>query len=492
VKIALVVPRTGAEGQKSFYDYAFYSEFLLSKKYISCLLAIPMLAALTPAKHEVRVFDENVDGIDYDWPADLAALSVMTMFAPRAYEICAQYRARGIRTVLGGIHPSVLPEEALEHCDTVVIGEAEQTWPAVLQDADVDRLKRTYRADRPADLACSPAPDRTPLARHRYFSENIQTTKGCPFSCEFCSVHAFDGQRIRHKTVQQVVREIRDVQTSPSRYKKKKAVFFADDNLIADMGFARELIKALEPLQINWMCQASVNVAQDDELLRQMRRSGCGAIFVGFESISSETLGQMNKAVNKRHDYAQVIGAIQSHGMLVQPSFILGYDSDSSETFDQLIDFVRGHHLFAPVFNILTPFPGTRLFQRLEDQGRILHRDWSLYDTRHVVFKPAGMSPDELLAGYRSVVQEVYSFESILERLRHYWHIDFWKEHNKLDAVKLKYRLLFALRLCTLLASHNAERSSFITRMLPRVFNRHVRVSSILAQMAYNDFAYSL
>jgi len=250
MRIALIVPKTGAEGQKSFYDYAFYSKFLLSKKYISCLLAIPTLAALTPSEHEVRVFDENLDGIDYEWPADLAALSVMTMFAPRAYEICAQYRARGIRTVLGGIHPSMLPEEALEHCDTVVIGEAEETWSTVLQDAAAGQLKRTYRAEQPADLTCSPLPDRTPLARHRYFSENVQTTKGCPFSCEFCSVHAFDGQRIRHKTVEQVVREISDVQASPSRYKRRKAVFFADDNLIADLGFARALIKALEPLEM--------------------------------------------------------------------------------------------------------------------------------------------------------------------------------------------------------------------------------------------------
>jgi radical SAM superfamily enzyme YgiQ (UPF0313 family) len=258
------------------------------------------------------------------------------------------------------------------------------------------------------------------------------------------------------------------------------------------MGFARELVDALEPLQINWMCQASVNVAQDEDLLRRMRRSGCGAVFVGFESISTENLDQMHKAVNRRHDYAQVIDAIQSHGMLVQASFILGYDSDSPETFDQLIDFVGRHHLFAPVFNILTPFPGTKLFQRLEDQGRILHRDWSRYDTRHVVFVPALMSPNELSDGYRKVARQVYSFQSILERLRHYWRIDFWKEHNRVDPVKLKYRLLFAMRLCTFLASHNTERVKFIAGLLPRVFDPRVRVSSILALMAYNDFAYSL
>lgn len=492
MRIALIVPKSAAGGDRSFYDYAFYSRFLLSKKYISCLLGIPTLAALTPKEHDLRVFDENLDDIDYDWPADLVGISVMTMFAPRAYEICAAYRAKGVRTVLGGIHPSMLPEEALQHCDSVVIGEAEKLWSVILEDTRTDRLKRVYQADGPVDLADSPMPDRTPLVRDRYFTENVQTTKGCPFSCEFCSVHAFDGQRIRHKAVEQVLQEISQTQAPPSRYKQKKAVFFADDNFIADIGYARSLVEALKPLQINWMCQASVNIAQQEDLLREMRQSGCGAIFMGFESISSETLGQMHKAINTKHDYPQVLDAIQSHGMLVQASFILGYDSDTTETFDQLTDFVRQHRLFAPVFNLLTPFPGTKLFQRLEAQGRILHRNWDQYDTRHVVFTPAQMSPEELLDGYRRVVRDVYSFESIWERLRHYWQINFWKEHNRLDAVKLKYRLLFALRLCTLLASHNMERSRFITRMLPRVFDPRVRVSSILALMAYNDFAYSL
>ncbi len=492
MKIALIVPKSGVIGAKSFYDYVFHSRFLLSNKYVSCLLAIPTLAALTPDEHEVRVFDENVEDIDYDWPADLVGISVMTMFAPRAYEICAEYRARSVRTILGGIHPSMLPEEALSYADSVVVGEAEEIWPVVLQDARAGRLKRTYHADRLADLECSPAPDRTALARGRYFTDSVQTTKGCPFCCEFCSVHAFDGQRIRHKRIAQVVQEIRDIQASPCRYKRKKAIFFADDNLIADLPFASELVDALEPLQINWMCQASVNVAQDEDLLRRMRRSGCGAIFVGFESISPENLGQMHKAVNRKHDYTQVIDAIQSHGMLVQGSFILGYDSDTSESFDELIDFVARHHLFAPVFNILTPFPGTKLFARLKAAGRILHEDWSRYDTRHAVFAPARMSPDELVDGYRRVVQQVYSFESIIERLRHYWRIDFWKEHNRLDPVKLKYRFLFAARLCTLLASHNAKSTSFIAAMLPRVFDPRVRISSILALMAYNDFAYSL
>jgi radical SAM superfamily enzyme YgiQ (UPF0313 family) len=492
MKIALIIPTGGPDGSQSFYDYAFYSTFLLSKKYIYCRLAIPTLAALTPPEHEIRVFDENVEEIDYAWGADLVGISVLTMFAPRAYEIAKRYCARGAKTVLGGIHPSMLPEEALAHCDSLVIGEAEDLWPAVLHDAQAGRLKRVYQASRPTDLTCSPVPARTHLARHRYLSDIVQTTKGCPFQCEFCSVHAFDGQRIRNKTVDQVVREIQSIQGLGARYKKKQSIFFADDNIIANKTFARELFQALRPLNLNWMCQASMNIAQEEELLTLMRASGCGAIFIGFESLHADTLDQMHKAVNRRYDYIDVIKKIQAHGMLVQASFILGSDGEDASVFDELIGFVRESHLLAPVFNILTPFPGTKLFERLEAQGRILHKDWSRYDTKHVVFAPARMTPEELLEGYRRVSRDVYSFSAIIERLTYYWDIDFWKEHNTVDPVRFKYRLLFAIRLCTLLASRNRARSRFIATILPRVFDRRVRVSSLLTMMAYNDSAYSL
>ena len=276
-----------------------------------------------------------------------------------------------------------------------------------------------------------------------------------------------------------------------AKYKKKQSVFFADDNIIADKEFAAELFRALKPLNLNWMCQASMNVSQEEELLTLMRESGCGAVFIGFESLSAGNLDQMHKVVNRRYDYAEVIRKIQAHGILIQASFILGYDGDSASVFDELIDFIKESHLLAPVINILTPFPRTELFQRLEAQGRILHKDWSRYDTKHVVFVPAQMAPEELLEGYRKVNRDVYSFSSILERLNYYWDMDFWKEHNMMDPVRFKYRLLFAIRLATLLASRNVERSRFIARILPKVFDRRIRVSSLLALMAYNDSAYS-
>jgi len=405
MKIALVIPRNSLDSQRSFYDYKFGRRFLLSRKHISYLLAIPTLTALTPPQHEVRVFDDNIQAIDYKWKADIAAITIRTMFAKRAYEISETYRARGVKTVVGGIHPSMCPEDALPHCDSVVIGEAEEIWHTVLQDAEDGRLKRLYRAERTANLKAAPIPDRSTLSRDRYMLDIVQTTKGCPFHCEFCAVHAFDGQTIRHKTIEQVIREIQVINSSDATYKTKNSLFFADDNIIADKAFAKELFLALKPFNINWMCQASINISQYPELLELMRESGCGAVFIGFESVSKENLAMMRKGVNQRYDYLEAIRKIQSYGILVHSSFIVGYDFDSEDTFDELIDFIRESNLLMPLINILTPLPGTKLFKRLDEQGRILHKDWTKYDTQHVVFSPARMSPEELLRGYQKVMK---------------------------------------------------------------------------------------
>jgi len=414
------------------------------------------------------------------------------MFARRAYALADDFRQHGVKTVLGGIHPSMCPDEALQHCDSIVVGEAEKVWGAVLDDAEADQLKRVYKGEGFAELQDSPVATRSRLSMEKYFSDVVQSTKGCPFSCEFCSVHAFDGQRIRSRTVEQVISEIREINGSQSTYKKKKAIFFGDDNIIANRGFARELFVALKECNINWMCQASINISEEEELLSLMRASGCGAIFIGFESLSQKNLSSMNKGVNRKFAYEEAIKKIQAHGILVHSSFIVGYDEDSQKSFDELIRFIHKNNLLVPLLNILTPFPGTKLFKRLEKEQRILHKDWDEYDTKHVVFSPLCMSAEDLLAGYRRILREVYSFDSILKKLNHYWKRDFWQQSNRLDPVKTRYRILFALRLCTLLASGNLKRSWFIIRILPKVFDRRVRISTLLTLMAYNDFAYSL
>lgn len=492
MRIAFIIPRNSSDGQRSFYDYRFGKTFLLSKKHISYLLAIPTLVSLTPPRHEIRIFDENIEDIDYTWNADLAAITVRTMFAKRAYAISETFRTRGVKTILGGIHPSMCPEDALPHCDSVVVGEAEETWQLVLQDVENSQLKRLYRADKVADLKTAPIPDRSSLAKDRYLLDIVQTTKGCPFHCEFCAVHAFDGKRIRSKTIEQVIREIKGIKSCGATYKKKSAIFFADDNIIANKAFAKELFLALMPLNINWMCQVSINISRHPELLELMRDSGCGAVFIGFESLSGDNLAMMRKGINQRYEYIEAIRKIQSYGILVHSSFIVGYDFDTQATFDELINFIRESNLLMPLINILTPLPGTKLFERLEKEGRILHKDWSKYDTQHAVFSPAKMSPEDLVLGYKRVMRSVYSFDSIFKKLSYYWKRDFWKRSNEFDPVKSTYRFLFAARLATLLVSGDMERSKFIMRILPHVFDKQVRISTILALMNYNNFAYAL
>jgi radical SAM superfamily enzyme YgiQ (UPF0313 family) len=490
MKIALIIPRNSSDREQSFYDYEFLSTFLLSRKYFSYLLAVPTLVALSPPEHEVRVFDENIEDIDYTWGADLVGISVRTMFAKRAYSISDTFREMGVKTVLGGIHPSMCTEEALQHGDSVVIGEAEEVWQTILRDVQNGGLKETYKAEQKADLTASPVPVRMPLAKDKYLLDMVQTTKGCPFHCEFCSVYAFDGQKIRHKTIDQVINEIKDIYSPGSRY-KKKALLFADDNIISNKKYARELFLALKPLNLNWSCQASINIAGDDELLRLMKDSGCGAIFIGLESISEKNLSSMDKNVNKKHDYVDAIKKIQSFEMLVQGSFILGYDFDTQSSFDELIDFIDETHMLMPLINILTPFPGTRLFKRLDEEGRIIHKDWNKYDAKHVVFSPSLLTPEELFEGHRRVIRHIYSFDSIYNKLKYYWGINYWKRSNEVDPIKFKYRLLFAARLCSLLISANLSRSKFILKILPKVFIKRVRISTILTLMAYNDYAYN-
>ncbi len=485
----MIIPLNSNRVEKSFYDHNFISRFLFSKNYYTYYLAIPTLVSLTPSRHQIRVFDENIEQIDYDWGADIAGISVRTMSANRAYSISRQFRKRGVKTVLGGIHPSMCTEEALQYCDTVVIGEAEYVWHILLEDAERGELKRTYKAEDHSDLTKAPIPAWDALYREKYFVDIVQTTKGCPFHCEFCSVHAFDGTRIRNKTVDQVVSEIRHLQSNPTRF-KKKSIFIADDNIIANRNFARELFKALKPYNLNWSCQASINIGEDDETLTLMKESGCGSIFIGFESVSKENLSRMDKGVNLKHDYAGAIKNIQSHGILVHSSFIVGYDFETKSSFDELIKFIENTNLLMPVINILTPFPGTKLFKRLEEEGRIVHKDWSGYDTKHVVFKPALLSPEELLEGYWKVVRSVYSFDAILRKLNYYWGSNFWKHSNIIDPIKFRYRVLFALRLCTFLFTTNLQRSHFIIRILPKVlFDKRVRISTILTLMSYNDYA---
>jgi len=400
MKIKLIVPKWPA--------HSIWSELYFKFPFLSTAV----LGALTPRGHEIKLEDENVAPIDFNDVPDLVGITVLTPLSKRAYKIADTYRAKGAKVVLGGFHPTWMTEEALEHADAVVSGEAEYVWPEVIRDADAGRLKTVYKADKRTDVEDIPEPDRKILDERGYFFTNIiQTTRGCPFDCKFCSVTAFYGGTYRVRPVDEIENEIEGFT------KGAGFVLFVDDNIVGNRGYARRLFSMLKDKKRRWMSQASTNIIKDPELLKLASESGCHGLFMGFESLNQDNLDLMGKRMNAIDAYKEVISRLHDHGIGVHGSFIFGYDHDDESVFDRVLDFTVKAKLDAAFMPVLTPFPGTVIRQQLLDEGRVLTDDWSMYDMEHVVFKPKLMSPERLQEGHDYVNREFYSSSNILRRI---------------------------------------------------------------------------
>jgi len=375
-------------------------------------LTLTTLAALVPPEFgtELELFDEGIREIDpANIRADIVGISAITGSAPRAYELADALRSRGITVVLGGPHPTLVPDEAAAHADAVVTGYAEATWPQLLRDFAAGEMRSRYDMGDIKDLANVPVARRDLLPKDRYATRNtIEATRGCLHDCEFCVVPAAWKGFFR-RPVADVVDEIRGMKT--------RRVLFLDLNLIADLDYARELFTALIPLKIRWGGLTTTRVAWDEELLDLLRASGCAGLLLGLESLQAESLLETHKGFNMREDFGQVVHRLHERGIGVFGCFALGFDHDTSDVFDRTIEFVNDTAIDIPRFAILTPFPSTALYTRLKSEGRILTEDWSLYDAQHVVFQPALMTPDELQLGAERVWKAVYSYPSIARRL---------------------------------------------------------------------------
>jgi radical SAM superfamily enzyme YgiQ (UPF0313 family) len=375
-------------------------------------LSIAILKGLTPPDVETAFHDERLEPVPLDEETDLVALTVETFTARRAYQLAAGFRRRGTRVVMGGYHPSFLPEEALHFADAVVQGDAEELWPRVVEDARSGRLGRLYGGDGFPPLAGS-RPDRTIFLGKRYPSIGmVQYARGCRFRCEFCSIHAFYGSSLRQRPVRDVVEEIESL--------GRRHVFFVDDNLFVDVPRARELFHALIPLGITWSSQMSIDIVRDRELVKLMARSGCASATIGFESLDRGNLKQMRKAWNLSHgDYATAVEVLHDAGIMVYGTFVFGYDEDTPDSFDRAVEFALDHKLYLANFNPLTPTPGSRLFARLRDEGRLLFDRWWLdpsYRYGEATFRPRSMSPEELTAGCYRARSLFNTYSSILRR----------------------------------------------------------------------------
>jgi radical SAM superfamily enzyme YgiQ (UPF0313 family) len=369
-------------------------------------MALPLLAGATPPEVEVRLIDEAVEDVDLNLEADLVGLSVMTPTSPRAYALGDHFRSRGIKVVMGGLHPSCLPEEALRHSDSVVVGEGERQWKRVLQDVARGILKRTYQNSTPFSLDQLPAPRWNLLPAKRYFiPRTVQMSRGCPMACSFCSVSSFFGRSHRVRPVSQILEEIRSL--------KRRLFVFVDDNIAGSPNSAKELFAAMIPLKKKWVSQASLTVADDPELLDLAARSGCIGLLIGFESISPEVLRSIGKQLNLRREYETAIRRIHRRGIHIQASFIFGFDGDTPEGIEATVQFVKENRLTGANYCHLTPYPGTRLYEDLEREGRILHRDWGKYDRQNIVFQLRRFTPEELQDRIFWAYRQTYNLRSL-------------------------------------------------------------------------------
>ncbi len=374
------------------------------------VLPLTTVAALTPERHEVLLCDENVEALDLEAKVDLVGLSFMTAVAPRAYEIAAAFRRRGIPVVAGGYHPTFRPEEVLGHVETVVVGEAEGQWPVLLADLEKGRMRRIYRAAAPCDPALIPAPRRSltaKTARHYVTTSAIQTGRGCRHGCRYCSITAFHMQTHRSRPLSVVLDEVASI---PRNF------IFVDDNIIADPVYAKALFEAMVPLRKRWVSQCSLAIADDPALLSLARRAGCVGLFVGIETLEPANLVAFRKQFNDAGSYRRRIAAIRRAGIGVIAGIIVGGDHDDVTVFRRTLAFLQAARIDALQLNILTPLPGTPLFADLERQGRIEDQDLEHYDFRHTVIHPALMSAGELQAGADWLYSQFYRLDRILLR----------------------------------------------------------------------------
>jgi len=375
-------------------------------------LTLTTLAALAPPELEIdfELVDGSIDRIPAERPFDLVAISALTGTAPQAYAWAHHFRARGIPVVLGGVHVTLMPEEAAGHADSIVTGPAEEAWPALLRDFSRGRMKRVYKgcASSANSLAGLPTPRRDLQRRSGYMAPHtVMATRGCRNACEFCTVPGIWSGYAKRP----VGEVIDDIKSTGGRL-----IAFNDVNLVADVDYAKELFTAMAPLKLRWGGLATTRVATDPELLDVMARSGCIYLLIGFESVSQPALGEVRKGGNRATEYEAVVGALHALNISVQGCFMFGFDHDDTSVFDATVQRVFELGIDIPRYSILTPYPGTGLYDRLSAEGRILTRNWANYDTMHVVFEPARMSPTELHNGFKRAYEETFKLRHIARR----------------------------------------------------------------------------
>jgi radical SAM superfamily enzyme YgiQ (UPF0313 family) len=386
------------------------------KKYMKswCMepLAVAQLASLTPQNIQVEFFDDRIEDIDYNTNSGLVAINIETYTARRAYEIAKKYKDNGKMVVMGGFHATLMQEEVLLHADAVVVGEAEKIWIQVIDDFKKGELKKVYKSSVRSELN-NITPDRTIYKGKKFLKLGlIETGRGCNYNCDFCSIASFYRQSYRYRPINDIVSEIKKL--NYNNY------FFVDDNICNDTKHAKELFKALIPLKIKWISQASINIAKDEELLELMKKSGCQGVLIGFESLDHDVLQKMNKKFNSAQGYKDAINKIHNFGIRIYATFVFGYGQEDEKYFKETYKFAISQKFFMTAFNHLVPFPGTPLYNKLKDDNKLLHNKWWLnpdYTFGQLAFRPESISPNELSRLCYKYRKKFYSWRSIFWRL---------------------------------------------------------------------------
>ncbi|MEI9815085.1 MAG: radical SAM protein [Acidobacteriota bacterium] len=398
-----------------FYPKDPHASF--GKHVLTPTLALTSLAATTPAHWRVEYWDENL--LQGPPPADpipeVVAISVHLTFAKRAFELANWYRRRGSKVIFGGLHVLSCPEECAPHADALALGDGVQLWPRILADVEAGTLQPRYIATYENDYRDDPAPRREILPRKSFLTTtSLIATRGCHNRCGFCYL-ATDGLRMPYR--------MRDPQQVAAEFEADNQPYavFVDNNLGSRRDYLHALCGALKPLQKIWSAAVTIDVTDDPSLIRAMALAGCSGVFIGFESLTDENLSDARKKTPKTADYARRVKILHDHGIQVNGSFVLGFDHDRKDVFAHMAQWVEENRLECATFHILTPYPATPLFRQIESEGRLLHRDWSLYDTAHAVFRPRHMTPEELEQGYSWLYERLFSHASIWNRRPHDW-----------------------------------------------------------------------
>jgi len=378
------------------------------KTRMSPSLALLTLRKLTPEGHQVTMLNENLEELDFSFKADLVGITVTLDVMPRACQIAEEFRKRGIPVVAGGIHITACPEDCLPFFDAICVGPAERVWARILEDASRNELKKVYQDTagfRGSEIA-SPAYDRIDLSRYLY-TNVVSASRGCPNRCDFC----YNSCRSRIYVQRPVEDVLRDIKALGTRH-----VLFIDDNFIGSPSYTRSLLEAIKPFNLKWSAAVTTRILDCPDILDLMAETGCQSLFIGFESVNNASLLGVHKD-NTFEKYEALIGAIHSRGIMINASMVFGLDGDGPEVFQNTLDFLVKNRIETLTSHILTPYPGTELYRRMEAEGRITDRDLSHYNTAHVVFKPEGMTAEELYGGYLWMYRQFYSFRNIIRRM---------------------------------------------------------------------------